>query len=155
MTMAAGSLPVLELSEVTKAFGAVVAPRSGSLALHPGSIHALVGENGAGKSTLVKIIAGLYRRDAGDYLLAGGQVDFRNTADAKAAGVAVIYQEPTLFPDLSVTENIFMGRQPTDRWGRIDRARDAHRGHRADDAARRHGSSPTVRPRASRSPTSR
>jgi len=111
----------LELRGVAKSFGSVVALRDGSLRVEAGSIHALVGENGAGKSTLVKIVAGLYRRDAGDYLLGGEEVDFRSTAEAKDAGVAVIYQEPTLFPDLSVTENLFMGRQPTNRWGRIDR----------------------------------
>lgn len=112
----------LELRRVMKSFGPVVALRSGSLVLDRGSIHALIGENGAGKSTLVKIIAGLYRRDDGDFLLDGESVDFASTAQSKAAGIAVIYQEPTLFPDLSVTENIFMGRQPTGRLGRIDRA---------------------------------
>ncbi|EYT54550.1 D-ribose transporter ATP-binding protein [Leucobacter sp. UCD-THU] len=115
--------PLLELRGVTKAFGPVVALRDGRIALEPGSIHALVGENGAGKSTLVKIIAGLYRRDGGDITLAGDSVDFASTAEAKNAGIAVIYQEPTLFPDLSVTENIFMGRQPRGRFGRIDRTR--------------------------------
>ena len=113
--------PALELSRVMKSFGAVVALRSGSLVLESGSIHALIGENGAGKSTLVKIVAGLYRRDAGEFRLNGEEVDFSSTAQSKAAGIAVIYQEPTLFPDLSVTENIFMGRQPTTRLGRIDR----------------------------------
>ncbi|PSL37445.1 monosaccharide ABC transporter ATP-binding protein (CUT2 family) [Labedella gwakjiensis] len=123
MTRAPGTpvAPALELRDVTKAFGSVVALTSGSLALHRNSIHALVGENGAGKSTLVKIIAGLYQRDAGDFTLDGRTVDFSSTAQSKAAGIAVIYQEPTLFPDLSVTENIFMGRQPTGRFGRIDR----------------------------------
>ena len=111
----------LELHGVAKSFGAVVALASADLRVEMNSIHALVGENGAGKSTLVKIIAGLYQRDAGDLLLRGESVDFTSTAQAKAAGIAVIYQEPTLFPDLSVTENIFMGRQPTDRFGRIDR----------------------------------
>ncbi|MEG3616432.1 sugar ABC transporter ATP-binding protein [Isoptericola haloaureus] len=114
--------PALELSRVVKSFGAVVALRSGSLRLHDGSIHALIGENGAGKSTLVKIIAGLYRRDGGEFRLRGEEVDFHSTAQSKANGIAVIYQEPTLFPDLSVVENIFMGRQPTGRLGRIDRA---------------------------------
>lgn len=111
----------LELHRVVKSFGPVVALRSGSLVLDPGSIHALIGENGAGKSTLVKIIAGVYQRDAGEFLLDGEPVDFSSTAQSKAAGIAVIYQEPTLFPDLSVTENIFMGRQPRNRFGRIDR----------------------------------
>jgi len=112
---------VLELSRIAKAFGAVVALTNGTLRLERGSIHALVGENGAGKSTLVKIIAGLYQRDAGEFLLEGESVDFTSTAQAKEAGIAVIYQEPTLFPDLSVTENIFMGRQPRGALGMIDR----------------------------------
>ncbi|PUA82937.1 sugar ABC transporter ATP-binding protein [Nocardioides currus] len=114
--------PVLELRDVSKSFGAVQALRSGSLRVDAGSIHALVGENGAGKSTLVKIVAGVYRRDGGVLALGGESVDFDSTAESKAAGIAVIYQEPTLFPDLSVTENIFMGRQPMARGGRIDRA---------------------------------
>ncbi|MCH1867742.1 sugar ABC transporter ATP-binding protein [Nocardioides sp. CFH 31398] len=128
--MPSPAAPALRLSDVSKSFGSVVALRSGSLSLDAGSIHALVGENGAGKSTLVKIIAGLYRRDGGTVEFQGQTVDFRSTAEAKAAGIAVIYQEPTLFPDLSVTENIFMGRQPTSRWGRIDR-----RAMRAEAAA--------------------
>ena len=113
--------PTLTLKGVSKRFGAVVALRDGELELYPGSIHALVGENGAGKSTLVKIIAGLYHRDTGDFELEGQPVNFRSTADSKAAGIAVIYQEPTLFPDLSVTENVFMGRQLTKGMGMIDR----------------------------------
>ncbi|GAB3663189.1 sugar ABC transporter ATP-binding protein [Nocardioides korecus] len=112
----------LELRDVAKSFGAVRALRSGSLRVEHGSIHALVGENGAGKSTLVKVVAGVYRRDAGDLLLDGAPVDFGSTAESKAAGIAVIYQEPTLFPDLSVTENIFMGRQLLGPGRRIDRA---------------------------------
>ena len=113
--------PTLELRDVSKSFGPVIALRSGSLSLYAGSTHALVGENGAGKSTLVKIIAGLYHRDSGTFELEGQPVDFKSTAESKAAGIAVIYQEPTLFPDLTVTENIFMGRQPVGRFGRIDR----------------------------------
>ena len=121
---AADSAPVtLELRDVSKTFGPVVALRSGSLSVDAGTIHGLVGENGAGKSTLVKVVAGVYRRDGGVLRLHGRDVDFHSTAESKAAGVAVIYQEPTLFPDLSVTENIFMGRQPVDRWRRIERGR--------------------------------
>jgi rhamnose transport system ATP-binding protein len=114
--------PVLELREVAKAFGSVLALRSGSLVVDGGSIHALVGENGAGKSTMVKIVAGVHQRDAGTFRFRGEEVDFSSTAASKAAGIAVIYQEPTLFPDLSVTENIFMGRQPHRGGRRIDRA---------------------------------
>lgn len=115
--------PTLELEGIAKSFGAVAALRSGTLTVHGGSIHALVGENGAGKSTLVKIVAGVHRRDGGVFRFRGEDVDFGSTADSKAAGIAVIYQEPTLFPDLSVAENIFMGRQPLGRARRIDRAR--------------------------------
>jgi rhamnose transport system ATP-binding protein len=122
MTGAPVTPAALELRDVVKSFGAVQALVAGSLRVQPGSIHALVGENGAGKSTLVKVVAGVHRRDAGEFLLDGEPVDFTSTAESKAAGVAVIYQEPTLFPDLSVTENIFMGRQLLGAGRRIDRA---------------------------------
>jgi rhamnose transport system ATP-binding protein len=122
MSTAAAGTTVLELREVSKSFGPVVALRSGSLTVEAGSIHALVGENGAGKSTLVKVVAGVYRRDAGGFLLGGESVNFGTTAESKDAGVAVIYQEPTLFPDLSVTENIFMGRMPIAANRRIDKS---------------------------------
>jgi rhamnose transport system ATP-binding protein len=113
--------PTLDLRGLSKSFGQVVALRSGTLRARAGYIHALVGENGAGKSTVVKIAAGVYRRDGGEMFLGGEPVDFTSTAASKAAGIAVIYQEPTLFPDLSVTENIFMGRQLLGRGRRIDR----------------------------------
>ncbi len=115
--------PLIEMHHVTKSFGAVHALVDASLTVDAGSIHALVGENGAGKSTLVKIIGGLHAADGGEIRLNGEPVHFRSTADAKAAGIAVIYQEPTLFPDLSVAENIFIGRQPYTRFGTLDRAR--------------------------------
>jgi rhamnose transport system ATP-binding protein len=122
MPEAPNTVAALELRNVSKAFGQVVALRSGSIRVEEGSIHALVGENGAGKSTLVKIVAGVHRRDSGDVLLGGRSVDFASTAESKSLGIAVIYQEPTLFGDLSVTENIFMGRQPVGAGRRIDRA---------------------------------
>ena len=86
---------------------------------------------------MVKIIAGLYHRDSGTFELEGQPVDFKSTAESKAAGIAVIYQEPTLFPDLSVTENIFMGRQPVGRFsGRASTEGDAATSQGTDDAAR-------------------
>jgi rhamnose transport system ATP-binding protein len=121
MTTSNTAAPVLALHDVVKSFGPVVALRAGSISVEAGSIHALIGENGAGKSTLVKVVAGVHRRDSGTFELDGEAVDFGSTAESKGAGVAVIYQEPTLFPDLSVTENIFMGRQPLARGRRIDR----------------------------------
>ncbi len=115
--------PLLELRDIRKSFGAVAALSSGRLTLQARSIHALVGENGAGKSTLVKIIGGVQRADGGEFLVRGEPVEFQTTANAKDAGVAVIYQEPTLFPDLSVAENIFIGRQYYTRLGQLDRGR--------------------------------
>ncbi|MDH2425365.1 sugar ABC transporter ATP-binding protein [Sphaerisporangium sp. TRM90804] len=114
--------PVLALAGVSKSFGAVRALRDVHLELYAGEVHALAGENGAGKSTLVKTFSGVHRPDEGRILLDGEPVVFAGPADAQHAGVAVIYQEPTLFPDLSVAENIFMGRQPRAALGRIDRA---------------------------------
>ncbi|MFJ6197375.1 sugar ABC transporter ATP-binding protein [Micromonospora sp. NPDC092111] len=112
--------PLLVLDDVTKSFGAVAALRGVRLALRPGEAHALVGENGAGKSTLVKILAGAHPPDSGRLTLDGQPVVLRGPADARSAGIAVIHQEPTLFPDLSIAENIFMGRQPVRGLRRID-----------------------------------
>jgi rhamnose transport system ATP-binding protein len=113
---------LLALHGVSRSFGAVAALRDVHLELSAGQAHALVGENGAGKSTLVNVLAGVVAPDAGSLQLDGHPVAFGGPADARAAGIAVIYQEPTLFPDLSVAENIFMGRQPLRGLRRIDTA---------------------------------
>jgi rhamnose transport system ATP-binding protein len=113
--------PRLALVNISKSFGAVQALQGVTIELYAGEVHALAGENGAGKSTVVKTFAGVHRPDSGEIRLDGEPVVFNGPADAQAAGVAVIYQEPTLFPDLSVAENIFMGRQPRTSLGRIDR----------------------------------
>ena len=111
----------LSLRGASKTFGPVVALADGTIDLRAGEIHALVGENGAGKSTLVKILAGVHAPDGGEFLVDGKPVSFKTPADSKAAGISVIYQEPTLFPDLTVAENIFIGRQPRGRGGLINR----------------------------------
>jgi rhamnose transport system ATP-binding protein len=92
-----------------------------SIDLYGGEAHALVGENGAGKSTVVKMLAGVHQPDEGELLIEGQPTVLTGPAAAQAAGIAVIYQEPTLFPDLTVAENIFMGRQPLLAARRIDR----------------------------------
>jgi rhamnose transport system ATP-binding protein len=115
------AVALLDVRDVSKSFGAVAAVQGVSFALHAGEAHALVGENGAGKSTIVKMLAGVHRPDTGTLAVDGEEVDFAGPADAKAAGIAVIYQEPTLFPDLSVAENIGMGNQPLTRLRQIDR----------------------------------
>jgi rhamnose transport system ATP-binding protein len=119
--MSADATALLAVRGVTKSFGAVAAVRDVSFELHAGEVHALVGENGAGKSTVVKMLAGVHEPDAGTIELAGRPLRLSTPADALAAGIAVIYQEPTLFPDLSVAENVVMGRQPTRSLGRVDR----------------------------------
>jgi len=112
---------VLSVRGVSKSYGAVAALRDVRIDLYAGEAHALAGENGAGKSTLVKALAGVHRPDAGEILLDGEPLHLSGPADARAAGIAVIYQEPTLFPDLSVAENIVVGRQPRGRAGVVDR----------------------------------
>jgi len=112
---------LLELQHAAKSFGAVRALIDGSVELRAGEVHALLGENGAGKSTLVKILAGVYQPDSGALVIAGREVALHGPAAARAAGIAVIYQEPTLFPDLTVAENMFIGRQPLRSGRRIDR----------------------------------
>jgi rhamnose transport system ATP-binding protein len=114
-------LPVLSLRHAAKSFGAVRAVVDGTIDLYGGEAQALLGENGAGKSTMVKMLAGVHQPDAGQIEINGQPVMLNNPAAAQAAGIAVIYQEPTLFPDLSVAENIFMGRQPLRAGRRIDR----------------------------------
>ena len=113
--------PRLVLAQATKSFGPVIALADGSITLYAGEAHALLGENGAGKSTLVKILGGVHRADTGTLSLDGVPAEFAGPSDAVAAGIAIIFQEPSLFPDLSVAENIFMGRQPLGAARRIDR----------------------------------
>ncbi|MGD0980280.1 MAG: sugar ABC transporter ATP-binding protein [Solirubrobacteraceae bacterium] len=112
--------PVLSLRNATKAFGAVHALEDVSIDLYSGEVHALVGENGAGKSTLVKIVGGVHQPDRGTLRISGRDVILAGPANARDVGIAIIYQEPTLFPDLSVAENVFIGRQPLHGGGRID-----------------------------------
>ena len=118
---AAAGEPLLVVDHASKSFGAVRALEDGFIELHAGEAHALVGENGAGKSTLVKILAGVHRPDTGRVLIEGAEVVFDTTAQSHAAGIAIIFQEPTLFPDLTVAENVFIGAQPLRSGRRIDR----------------------------------
>lgn len=100
--------PVLELRSVSKSFAATHALKDMSLSIFPGEVHAIVGENGAGKSTLIKIMTGIHRPDAGELRVGGRPVSLRSPQEAQDAGVAAIYQEPMVFPDLNVAENIFI-----------------------------------------------
>ncbi|HJR81700.1 MAG TPA: sugar ABC transporter ATP-binding protein [Anaerolineales bacterium] len=111
---------ILELKGIRKSFSGVEVLHDVSFALRPGEVHALLGENGAGKSTLVKIITGVHQPDAGEILLNGEPVHFHDARESRQAGIAAIYQELSLFPDLDVAENIFVGRQPVTTGGRVD-----------------------------------
>ena len=112
--------PLLEVRGIEKTFPGVRALSGVSFDVRPGEVHALLGENGAGKSTLIKIVSGVYQPDVGSILVNGKQAHFATPDDARRAGVATIYQELLLFPELSVAENIFLGHAPLAGIGRID-----------------------------------
>src|ERR687894_1118085 len=112
---------IFRLQNVTKHFGGVTAVEDVDFDLRPGEVHALVGENGAGKSTLMKIVDGLYAPDEGRLEVEGQPAEFSSPRDAESAGIAMIPQELDLFPELSVAENLFVGRKrPRTRWGGLD-----------------------------------
>ncbi|MFJ5993744.1 sugar ABC transporter ATP-binding protein [Streptomyces sp. NPDC092370] len=110
--------PVLEMTGIVKEFPGVRALSGVDFRLFPGEIHALMGENGAGKSTLIKVLTGVYSLDGGTVTLDGESVRFGSPLQAQQAGISTVYQEVNLCPNLSVAENIFIGREPT-RAGRI------------------------------------
>jgi rhamnose transport system ATP-binding protein len=116
------SAPVMEMSGISKRFDATQALDDVSLTLYPGETHALLGENGAGKSTLIKVMTGIHAPDAGVMRVGGEEATFKGSGEAQKAGVAAIYQEPAIFPDLNVAENIFMSHQDRGalvRWRRM------------------------------------
>ena len=118
--------PLLEMRGIVKTFPGVRALDGVDLKLQAGEALALMGENGAGKSTLIKVLSGVYRPDSGKIFIAGRECRFQRPAEAKAAGISVIYQELDLIPQLTVAENLFLGRERTHRFGFLD-ARDETR----------------------------
>ena len=114
-----GMLPV-ELRAVSKSFSGIKVLNNVNFDIHPGEVHALMGENGAGKSTLIKILAGLHQADEGDIIVNGKVMKFASPKDAHAAGIATVHQELLLFPELTVAENIFLGQTPKTGMGLID-----------------------------------
>src|SRR5512139_4094303 len=105
-----------------KAFHGVRALEDVPFDLRPGEVHVLMGENGSGKSTLMKILTGIYRRDAGEILLDGTPVDFASPRQAQAAGISIVHQELNLMNHLTAAQNIFIGREPRRGW-LLDEAR--------------------------------
>jgi len=112
--------PRLQLTGISKRFAATAALTDVSLELLAGEVHALVGENGAGKSTLVKILAGVHQPDAGEIRLDGATTPITGPAHSRSLGIAVVHQEPRLFPDLTVAENVFIGHAPAGALGSTD-----------------------------------
>lgn len=111
--------PVIEMRDISIAFGNVSALERVSMRLYPGEVHALMGENGAGKSTLIKALTGVYSIDSGTILVGGEQHEFHTPAAAQAAGISTVYQEVNLVPNLTVAENMLLGREPR-RFGAIN-----------------------------------
>lgn len=111
---------LLEVEGLKKSFGGVAALREGRFQLKPGSVHALCGGNGAGKSTFLKILMGIHKRDAGSIRRRGQEVEFSAPADALASGIAIVEQELSPVPHMTVAENIYLGREPAGRFGGID-----------------------------------
>ena len=116
----AAARPVLEARGIVKIFGQHRALDTVDFVAHGGEVHALLGENGAGKSTLIKILTGAYQPDGGELLLDGQPISLRDPLHGQGYGIGTVYQEVNLLPNRSVSENLFLGRQPT-RFGLVDR----------------------------------
>ncbi|AEF48078.1 Monosaccharide-transporting ATPase [Serratia sp. AS12] len=112
--------PLLQLKGIDKAFPGVKALSGAALSVYPGKVMALVGENGAGKSTMMKVLTGIYNKDAGSQYFLGKEVAFNGPKDSQEAGIGIIHQELNLIPQLTIAENIFLGREFVNRFGRID-----------------------------------
>ena len=128
---------LLELRSITKHFAGVHALKGVSFDLRPGEVHALVGENGAGKSTLIKIITGAERPDGGTLVVSGRTIAHIDPAASRSLGIAAIYQQPSLFPDLTVGENIAMAIEDRRRGGACAGSERAARARRAPESRRR------------------
>ncbi len=112
---------MLEFRSVSKSFPGVQALSDFSLMIQTGTVHGLVGENGAGKSTLGKVLGGVYADYEGEVLLDGTRLKFHDPRDAQRAGIALIHQELQLIPELSIAENIFLGRELHTKLGPLDK----------------------------------
>lgn len=113
---------VIEMEAIEKRFPGVHALRSARFDLRAGEVHALMGENGAGKSTLMKILSGIYAPDSGSIRVNGQEVRIDGPRAAQGLGIGIIHQELALMPDLTVAQNIFIGREPRSRWGVLNEA---------------------------------
>ncbi len=111
------SQPILEVRNISKLFGSVIALQDVSAHVYPGEVTCLLGDNGAGKSTLIKTLSGVHKPTSGEYLFEGRPVDFNSPRDALDAGIATVYQDLALVPLMSIWRNFFLGSEPTKGWG--------------------------------------
>ena len=111
--------PILEARQLTKSYDGTMALAGVDFRLDRGRVHVLIGENGAGKSTLLKILAGIEQPTAGTLRLDGQETRFASAREASAQGISIIHQELQLFPDLTVAENLFVGREKRTWWGTV------------------------------------
>jgi len=109
--------PILEVRNVSRYFGSVIALKDVSMSVYPGEVMCLLGDNGAGKSTLIKIFSGVHQPSEGEYLVEGQPVHFTSPRDALAAGIATVYQDLAMIPLMSVSRNFFLGSEPQVGWG--------------------------------------
>jgi ribose transport system ATP-binding protein len=114
---------LMSMTNISKSFGKIVVLENVSLDLKPGSVHALMGENGAGKSTLMKILAGVFQADSGAIRLGGQELRIRTPKEALGLGISTVFQELSLLPNLSIAENIFLGKEPLTSLGSVDQKR--------------------------------
>jgi len=105
--------PILEVRNVSRYFGSVIALKDVSMSVYPGEVMCLLGDNGAGKSTLIKILSGVHQPSEGEYLVEGTPVHFTSPRDALAAGIATVYQDLAMIPLMSISRNFFLGSEPT------------------------------------------
>ncbi len=112
-----GGAPLIEVKDIVKHFGSVIALNGVSMAVKRGQVMCLLGDNGAGKSTLIKTLAGVHKPTSGEFKVEGQPVDFDSPRDALDAGIATVYQDLAMIPLMSITRNFFMGREPTLGWG--------------------------------------
>lgn len=121
MTTNHSATPLLEVRNISKYFGSVIALQGVSVAVNAGEVMCLLGDNGAGKSTLIKILSGVHKPSEGEYLVFGEPVDFASPRDALDRGIATVYQDLAMIPLMSITRNFFLGSEPTSGWGPFKR----------------------------------
>lgn len=119
--MNTAKVPNVEVRNISKYFGSVIALKDVSMSVHAGEVMCLLGDNGAGKSTLIKALAGVHQPSEGQYLVEGKEVHFDSPRDALARGIATVYQDLAMIPLMSISRNFFLGSEPTKGWGPFKR----------------------------------